>query len=116
MKHEHVESRFDGLHVISIARDIIVIAHPLLLGIASVIVDVAAVVHDVVVVAPAKVIRQADHKLAPGHRRIDIDGITAGSLSCVEGDLIVYSVLRPGYIDIITADSVAHTYSAVGID
>ena len=65
---------------------------------------------------PAEVLGQTDHESAAGHGAVDLDGVSAGGLAGVEGDLEGLVAQGPGNVHVIAAHAVTHHDGAVGID
>ena len=113
--HAHIQGGLDGLHIVVVAGDVEVVAHPLGGHHVAVGVDVGAVVHDRVVVGPAEVLGQTDHEVAPGHGVVHLDGVGAGGLAGVQGDVVGAVAQHPGQLHVIAAHAVPHDGGAVGV-
>ena len=114
-EHAHVQRGFDWLDIVGVSSHIIEVAHPLSLHHIALVIDVSAVIHDRVIVGPAEVSGQTDHKCAAGDGSVHFDRVSAGRLTGVERDLVGILTQAPGNHDIIAAHAVAHYHSTVGV-
>ena len=114
-EHAHIQGGLDGFHIVIVASDIIEVAHPLRGHDLALVIDVRAVVHHGVVVGPAEIFGQADHKVAPGHGVIHLDGVGSGGLAGVQGHGIGGAPQCPGDLHIVAAHAVPHDGGSVRV-
>ena len=114
-QNPHIQGRFHRFHVIIPSGHVKIVSHALLFQDIAVTVDISSVIHDAVIVIPAEITGQTDHKIASRHWPVYLDRMGARCLACVEIHGIYRSFQRPGYLNIISAYAVPHDNSTIRI-